>query len=179
MSNDYYKTALAAQLTSKERELIKSIASRFADCQDAVFVNIGVMWGGTLHCLRAGSANAHLYGIDIDFNTYKVDNPGGLELVTWICGDSRTMYFDKQIDVLLIDGDHHYETVKADIQNWVGLVKVGGYVIFHDYDPSSINMKQFPHLVGVKNAVSEWYLKSDGWETEAIADSVIVFKRHR
>lgn len=39
----------------------------------------------------------------------------------------------KSYDVLIIDGDHSYGGVKADFENYVGLVKRGGYVIIDDY----------------------------------------------
>jgi predicted O-methyltransferase YrrM len=39
-------------------------------------------------------------------------------------------------DVLIIDGDHSYEGVKADFANYLPSVKVGGYIIFDDYGAS-------------------------------------------
>lgn len=39
-----------------------------------------------------------------------------------------------QIEVLWIDGDHAYESVKKDIDDWLPLVKKKGKIIFHDYD---------------------------------------------
>jgi hypothetical protein len=39
----------------------------------------------------------------------------------------------KQYDVLVIDGDHSYGGVKADFENYIGMVKRGGYVIIDDY----------------------------------------------
>lgn len=38
----------------------------------------------------------------------------------------------KEIDLLHIDGDHSYGTVKEDIELWVPHVR--GYVLFHDFD---------------------------------------------
>ena len=37
------------------------------------------------------------------------------------------------IDLLVVDGDHEYVGVKADIEAWVPHVKVGGLVFFHDH----------------------------------------------
>lgn len=36
------------------------------------------------------------------------------------------------IDMLHIDGDHTYEGVKADFENFKSLVKKGGMIVFHD-----------------------------------------------
>ena len=40
---------------------------------------------------------------------------------------------DDELDVLYIDGDHSYEGVKKDIEIYTPSVRVGGYVLFHDY----------------------------------------------
>ena len=36
-------------------------------------------------------------------------------------------------DVLLIDGDHSYDGVKFDFDNYHPFIKQGGYIIFDDY----------------------------------------------
>lgn len=46
---------------------------------------------------------------------------------------SQNVKWDKPIDFLHIDGDHHYEEVKLDIEKFVPFVKSGCYVFFHDY----------------------------------------------
>lgn len=38
----------------------------------------------------------------------------------------------QQLDFLFIDGDHSYEGVKADFENYSPLVKPGGLIAFHD-----------------------------------------------
>lgn len=40
--------------------------------------------------------------------------------------------FDLRVDFLFIDGDHTYEGVKADFENFRLLVRPGGVVAFHD-----------------------------------------------
>ena len=42
------------------------------------------------------------------------------------------MNMDKEIDILLIDGDHSYEGVKADYERYVPFVKKGGLILIHD-----------------------------------------------
>ena len=41
--------------------------------------------------------------------------------------------FNKRIDLLFIDGDHSYETVRADVEAWFPKLEDGAIVIFHDY----------------------------------------------
>jgi len=51
----------------------------------------------------------------------------------------------KVIDFLWIDGDHSYEGVKKDIEDWGPLVKKNSFICFHDYRDAP----------GVKKAVDE------------------------
>lgn len=51
------------------------------------------------------------------------------------------------LDFLYIDGDHSYEAVIADIENFVPLVKEGSLFAFHDYKPVGKD--------GVRQAVEE------------------------
>jgi predicted O-methyltransferase YrrM len=47
-------------------------------------------------------------------------------------------------DVLIIDGDHTLEGVKADFENYWRSVKPGGYIIFDDYDaPAWPDIKKY------------------------------------
>jgi hypothetical protein len=40
--------------------------------------------------------------------------------------------WDKPIDILVVDGDHTYDAVKADWDNFSKWIKPGGYAFFHD-----------------------------------------------
>lgn len=50
--------------------------------------------------------------------------------------------YRRKIDLLLIDGDHRYKMVKKDCDLWIPKVKIGGWVVFHDYESSWIGVKQ-------------------------------------
>ena len=93
---------------------------------------------------------------------------------TIIQGDSREVEFEEEIDLLFIDGDHHYATVKADIEHWVPKCK--GILAFHDYNPTAHNLRQFPELEGVKRAVNEWFATQVGWTELPAPDSLRIFK---
>lgn len=43
-----------------------------------------------------------------------------------------SLFFEKDVDMLFIDGDHTYQGVKADYENYCNLVKPGGMIVFHD-----------------------------------------------
>lgn len=59
------------------------------------------------------------------------------------------------IDLLIIDGDHSYEGVKFDFDNYFPFVKPGGYVVLDDY-----NAKEWP---GVQQFVDEDLPKVSGY----------------
>lgn len=46
---------------------------------------------------------------------------------------------NKKIDILFIDGDHSYEGVKKDWENYYPLMNKNGIVIFHDFAWKSIS----------------------------------------
>lgn len=45
--------------------------------------------------------------------------------------------------LLFIDGDHRYEGVKADCDHWIGTVRAGGHVLFHDNYPGQPGVQRF------------------------------------
>ena len=58
------------------------------------------------------------------------------------------LYYDPSIfDLVYLDADHRYESVKADIMAWRPLVKPGGWFCGHDYGE--------PAHPGVRRAVDE------------------------
>lgn len=58
--------------------------------------------------------------------------------ITQLIGDSSEIVktFDEKINFLFIDGDHRYEGVRKDIDNWLPKVSraTNCYVAFHDYE---------------------------------------------
>lgn len=48
---------------------------------------------------------------------------------------------DKTLDLLVIDGDHSYDGVKRDFENYLGNVRKGGFIIIDDY-----GVKEWPDI---------------------------------
>ena len=48
-----------------------------------------------------------------------------------------TQFAPHSLDWVYIDGDHHYEAVKADLDKFAQAVRPGGYVAGDDYEPDS------------------------------------------
>jgi hypothetical protein len=59
----------------------------------------------------------------------------------------------ESLDFVYIDGNHRYEYVKDDIQEWSKIVKKGGVVSGHDYKYYRRGLKP---IVGVGQAVDEY-----------------------
>jgi len=156
-------------LTVPEREAIKAVAEGAAAMFGPTFraVNIGVDRGGTLVCIRAGAPECELIGVDINPDSERGD-------WRFIHGDSRRVHarVGAPVHLLLVDGDHDYYGVKADVVNWCPLVVPGGLALFHDYG----NGERYPWTAGVKRAVDECMAGSD-WEAAGMADSLALFRR--
>lgn len=77
-------------------------------------------------------------------------------------------YYDGEIALLFLDGNHSYRQVRADLRNWTPRVKIGGYVVLHDMF--------FPSIPGVARAVVDWW---DGKEWRLIGQRqwTIAFRR--
>ncbi|MFA5166622.1 MAG: class I SAM-dependent methyltransferase [Candidatus Paceibacterota bacterium] len=176
MTRPYYLDVPGAALTKNERELIVKLSSEFEGTP--LFFGIGVMWGGSFHCMRAGNPNAEIYGLDIDYYTYRIHREDLIKAI-FLKGNSTTYQFDKPIDFLFVDGAHDYNTVKADIANWKDRVKVDGIIAFHDFKPKQVDVDLFPSIVGVNKAVMESELTQVGKRFIQIeqVDSIIAFRR--
>jgi cephalosporin hydroxylase len=101
-------------------------------------LEIGVASGGTTfvvdHFFKPGSVVL----IDDNAHPKHILRPNILKNVPRqeIIGNSRHQSVIEQakgpIDLLVIDGDHSYEGVKADVDNYLPLLRKGGFLILHD-----------------------------------------------
>jgi len=72
------------------------------------------------------------------------------EYINLMIGDSRWLlkwYDEESLQFVYIDGDHKYEIVKLDIDNWWSRVKVGGYLGGDDIDAYPSVMKAMNELI--------------------------------
>jgi predicted O-methyltransferase YrrM len=52
--------------------------------------------------------------------------------------DAVDLFPNEFIDFLMIDGDHSYESVKADIAAWLPKMKKGGWIGMDDFNWSGV-----------------------------------------
>ncbi|MBT3268380.1 class I SAM-dependent methyltransferase [Candidatus Poribacteria bacterium] len=141
----------------QEEEMVPAMEAIHAHAPKTV-VEIGTAWGGSLFCwAQVADPDALLVSVDLPggvggagylpesiphFRNFCFE---GQELVA-ILGDSRDSAVigavddalaGRSIDLLFIDGDHAYEGVKADFEQYSPLVTPGGMVMFHDIQPQT------------------------------------------
>jgi len=96
-------------------------------------VRLGVSTNAFLYGIRdRGHRNLRLYSMDIVDCSGVVTDDNLKKNWTFLQGDSKNIIWEKEIDVLFIDGDHSYEGVKADYERYEPFVKEGGLILFHD-----------------------------------------------
>ena len=64
--------------------------------------------------------------------------------------------FPNGIDLLFIDGDHSYKGVSKDFDLYFPLVNKGGFIVFDDYLPLTINNKKRECPVAIDELVSRY-----------------------
>ena len=109
-----------------------------------MYFEIGVQGGRSLWCARQLAKKGVLVG-GVDLAPFNAPPD-----TFFIHGNSqevhKTWKKDK-IKLLFIDGDHEYEGVKADAENWTPLMEKESTILFHDFRPD---------IPGVCHAVAEF-----------------------
>jgi len=150
------------------------ILQKCAGSVKGVIVEIGCWVGRSSKTLCLASPESVVYSIDpletvrgefyceeMSIDKYLLlkeleNNMEGIKNWRFIQKRSEDAILDwkEKIDLLFIDGNHDYKFVVKDLR-WLKFLKVGGYVLFHDYFDSAFG--------GIKKAVdrrlSDKYLK--------------------
>ena len=124
--------------------LLKMLAKRFKDCR---YFEIGTWRGESVanvadvaaRCFTLNFSRKEM--LEKGFDEKYVDMHGffskGKENITHLEGNSQTFDFaglHQKFDLIFIDGDHHYASVKKDTENVFGhLVHGKSVVVWHDY----------------------------------------------
>ena len=125
-----------SDLWREERSIVARIASTVPD--DGTIVEIGTFLGGTAEILYKATRGRGVGVYTIDIAPHKVAYENLKDTnVEIIVGPSMQVAqtWTEPIDLLFIDGSHRFCDTFGDFNSWVGLLKPGGTIIFHDYDP--------------------------------------------
>lgn len=137
MHSDLDSIALEAyRLLANQRAVELDWLIRKLDGRSLIRVlEIGSQDGGTLFVWSRVAPNAKILSVDWEGNV----RDGPWEVINADSHDPATVQqvrdrFAGPVDFLFIDGDHSYEGVKADWENYSPLVAEGGLIAFHDID---------------------------------------------
>jgi predicted O-methyltransferase YrrM len=132
----------------RKSELL-ALLDRVSALHPATICEIGAASGGTLCALaHAATGTAVIVSLDCDFTAARLAAFPHLgragQTIVCVDGDSHdaqirdvvtTALKGRMLDVLFVDGDHHYEGVRADFETYRSLVRPGGLIAFHDIVP--------------------------------------------
>ncbi|HKR21819.1 MAG TPA: class I SAM-dependent methyltransferase [Pyrinomonadaceae bacterium] len=80
--------------------------------------------------------------------------------------------FKEPIDFLFIDGNHDYEAVLQDYEQWSPLLKTGGTIAFHD-----VVLGENPDPVGPGQVAKEHIFDSPKWTNVKLVDALLVAQK--
>jgi len=114
------------------------LAKRF-NTQGAHILEIGTALGYSATILAQNARLASIHTLNPKDGEYELALPylsGSRNIVPLKIGSQDYLldYGGLDLDMVFIDGDHRYESVKADCR-WYDWLVVGGLMLFHDYSP--------------------------------------------
>ncbi len=162
--DEYQNEHIQGVFTIDDMKVIQGEVEKLKPGQ--VYLEIGVAQGKSLttayFCSEEGVFTIGIDSVDSEkrlvfFRCPLGFSPTGQNLVDkdsgliYINADSHMVakIWNTPIDILFIDGAHDPENVEKDIRDWWGKVKIGGTILFHDYNCN--------HAEGVKIAVDKFF----------------------
>ena len=119
-------------------ELYDYILSDLRD-KEINLLEIGIAWGGSIQMWADYFQKGKIYGIDNVPFLQNINRPFNNDRITTIIGDAYHEDFIKylkdqnlEFDIILDDGPHTFESQLFFVNNFIDLVKDGGYLIVED-----------------------------------------------
>ena len=177
--------ALDGGSTPIDLGLLKGLAASFPNCD---YFEIGTWRGESVsnvasvakNCVTLSLPDNTLLemGMDKAYVALLRQYSKNLKNVTHIQGNSQTFDYkslNQKFDLIFVDGDHHYESVKNDTKNVFSLLKdENSIIVWHDYghNPGDVRWEVFrgildgtpsdkiKHLYSVSNSLCAIYSKN-------------------
>lgn len=147
LKNKYRYFTIFSHLTNVERLLLYKLAYSLEE--NATIVEIGSYLGAsssflasaakekkhTVYCVDTWKNEGMSEGERDTFREFCKNIEPLKDNIRILRGKSADIAktFNEKIDLLFIDGDHSYESVKTDVQSWLPKLKDGGIIVSHDY----------------------------------------------
>lgn len=158
----YYK--VEGLISDKESDFLCELAKEVPEGGE--IVNVGNWHGKSVACLYAGQPKAHITALDID-NSRLTEKLEGVDYIEADSGEIAATW-EKEIDLIFIDGSHSYTGVTRDCV-LANHLKQNGKIVFHDYGA---------FLHEVTYAVDDWWrLNYPTFRKVAACEYIIVYQR--
>lgn len=79
-----------------------------------------------------------------------------IKVLPLLSEDARLKFFEPKINLLFIDGNHEYESVKKDYELWSGLIPSGGTIVLHDVNAVHVDGPKRIMEEHISNSPSCW-----------------------
>ena len=89
-----------------------------------------------------------------------------IKILPMLSGKARKKFNESRIDLLFIDGNHEYESVKNDYELWAPLIPSGGVIVLHDVGAI--------HVDGPKRVFEEYILNNPMWKNTSIVGEMAI-----
>lgn len=155
---DHIGLVTSETMMTGQYDLLLYTLARFTGAHEVV--ELGVWKGQTAGFLAKAMRlnNGMCYGVDV--GEYKEEALAHIERLglsrwfTYVQGDSAEVgrNWDRgRINFVFVDASHDYDHVKADVEAWWPLLRIGGYMVIHDI----LSYKDGAGLVGSEIAAGK------------------------
>lgn len=172
-----FKKTMSGWICPRDRHVLEQMVFSYKPSNPTI-LELGVAGGGCTNTFLTARQDASFIGVDNWESDYTEkdfwENCGQYkDRIELISNDTLEVgkSWNRFIDIILIDANHHYKYVLADITNFVPYMKPNGIIMLDDY-----------HSSEVSKAVDETLVK-DGYDLirkpdpkYGIAEKLIVFR---
>ena len=166
----YYLAKEHGMLSDDEILLIKKCVDDLP--VKPLIVNIGAGFGTSALAMLEERPKAFIFSIDKlprPEERRHIEQAGfdGAQVLRILSDSARAgRQWPFKIDLCFVDGDHGTEAVQKDMEHWNPHVRMGGYMIFHDYN--------HPNVPDLTTAVEK---EMNDWEVIGTARYMIAYRK--
>lgn len=156
----------------------EDIPSMLKDVKNPIGIEIGTDQGTTTEYLLRTIPDLTLYGVD-DYRENRIESIQNLTFEIYkskvlpyadrfkhykkTSDDAIIEFEDESVDFVFVDGDHRYEQVLKDCQNYYVKLKNGGLFCGHDWSLPEVNKAVVEFALSVCKFDSLKTMKQDVW----------------